>query len=123
MNSILNRALIGLGLALVLATPVVAIAASGSDDEQGAKAASGGDAVTIKGFEYAPSPLTVEAGTKVTWKNDDSTGHTASATASGGFDTGGIDAGAAKAVTLDKPGTFDYICEFHPTMKGSVTVR
>jgi plastocyanin len=37
---------------------------------------SGDVAVEIKGFEYAPKAITVKPGTKVTWTNKDSEGHT-----------------------------------------------
>ena len=40
----------------------------------------------------------------------------------GNFDTGSIAAGASATVTFDEPGTFTYICSFHPFMTGTVTV-
>ena len=58
----------------------------------------------------------------MTWKNDDPTEHTATAS-DGSFDTGTIKGnGATAKVTLDKPGTYDYICQFHQFMKGQITV-
>jgi plastocyanin len=82
----------------------------------------GGDAVSIKNFAYAPPSLTVSKGTTVKFTNDDTTEHTA--TASGGaFDTGSIETGKTKSVTLDDSGTFSYVCTFHPFMHGTVTVK
>ena len=122
---LLDRLLLVSGGALVLASvAVVGCGGSGAQEEQSAGGApSKSGAVTIKGFAYAPKDITVAAGSKVTWTNQDSAAHTASATESGGFDTGGLDKGKKKTVTLDKPGTYPYICEFHPTMKGTVTVK
>ena len=120
----LDRVLLALGALLVALTIVVAVGGSrGAADEQTAAQAPGGDTVTIKGFRYMPKDLTVSAGTSVTFVNDDTAAHTASATEGSAFDTGGIDKGAKKSVTFDKPGTYAYICEFHPIMKGTVTVR
>ena len=120
----LDRVLLALGVLLVAATVVVALTAGGgASEEQAAAPAAGGDTVTIKGFRYMPKDLTVKAGTSVTFVNDDTAAHTASANESGAFDTGGIDRGAKKSVTFDKPGTYAYICEFHPIMKGTLTVR
>ena len=121
----LDRVLIALGVLLVAVTLVVAVTAGGggASEQQAAAPAAGGDTVTIKGFKYMPNDLTVKAGTSVTFVNDDTAAHTASASESGAFDTGGIDRGGKKSVTFDRPGTYAYICEFHPIMKGTVTVR
>ena len=79
-------------------------------------------AVQIKGFAFGPQTLTVKSGSKVTFSNEDSTNHTATATGGGSFDTGTIAPGASKTVTLDSPGTFAYVCSFHPFMHGTVRV-
>lgn len=88
-----------------------------------ATASGGGDAVEIKNFDYLPPELTVKSGTTVTWTNDDSAPHTATAT-DGSFDTDTImGPGETGSVTLDKTGTFTYVCSFHAFMKGTVRVE
>jgi plastocyanin len=82
-----------------------------------------GDSIAIKDFAYAPAQLTVAKGTSLTFTNQDSTPHTATSGDAGGFDTGAIQPEQTKSVTLDRPGTFDYICSFHPFMHGTVTVE
>jgi plastocyanin len=84
---------------------------------------SGDAAVSIKNFAYNPNPITVSKGTTVTWTNNDTAPHTATA-ASGSFtfDTGRLANGASKAITFNTPGTFAYTCTIHPSMKGSITV-
>jgi plastocyanin len=77
--------------------------------------------VKIADFKFDPPQVTVAAGTKLTWANTDSASHTASAT-DGSFDTGTLDQGDAKDVTLKQPGTYRYVCQFHPFMKGTVKV-
>lgn len=82
----------------------------------------GGEAVSIKNFDYAPSSLTVDMGTTITFTNEDSTEHTATANG-GAFDTGSISKGQSKTVTLTSAGTFSYVCTFHPFMNGTITVK
>lgn len=110
-------ALIAAALGLVLA------GCGGGDSTTDGAADAGAPTVRIVDFKYAPAELTVPAGTTVTFVNDDSAGHTATSEQSGAFDTGGIDRGESGKVTLEKSGTFAYICAFHPFMKGSITVE
>jgi plastocyanin len=78
-------------------------------------------AVAINDFKYAPTPLTVEAGTTVKITNADDAQHTLTA-AGGEFDSGTIEPKSDGSVRFTKAGTFAYICQFHPFMKGTVTV-
>jgi plastocyanin len=83
--------------------------------------ASGSGQVRIVDFRFEPSLLTVTPGTIVTWTNEDSAPHTATAEDES-FDTGRLDKGESGEVTFDTSGTFDYICVYHPYMEGSVLV-
>ena len=71
---------------------------------------------------YAPNPITVSAGTTVTWTNNDTTGHTATGDG-GSFNSGAIPAGGSFQFTFQNRGTFAYHCTFHPGMVGSVVVQ
>jgi len=86
-----------------------------------APAASAATGVTIQNFAFAPSSVTVPAGTTITWTNQDSAPHTATAL-DGTFDTGTLKQGQSATITLSKAGTFSYICSIHPFMKGTVVV-
>ncbi|HWN73383.1 MAG TPA: cupredoxin domain-containing protein [Solirubrobacterales bacterium] len=77
--------------------------------------------VQIVEFTYEPDPVVVQAGGKVTWQNEDTAPHTATAD-DGSFDTGTIDKGKLGSATFKEPGTFTYFCEIHPTMHGTVEV-
>jgi plastocyanin len=79
-------------------------------------------AVTIAGFAFAPPTVTVEVGDTVTWTNQDSVAHTATAT-DGSWDTGDIAQGASASITFSTAGTFTYLCTPHPTMTGTVVVQ
>jgi plastocyanin len=77
--------------------------------------------VEIVEFTYQPDPVVVAVGGKVTWQNEDSAPHTATAD-DGSFDTGTLDKGKRKSETFKEAGTFPYFCEIHPTMHGTVEV-
>lgn len=77
--------------------------------------------VEIVDFAYDPDPVTVQVGGKVTWLNQDSAPHTATAE-DGSFDTGTLEEGKLKSETFKQAGTYSYICEIHPDMHGSVEV-
>ena len=59
----------------------------------------------------------------MSWVNQDTAPHTATAGAAGDFDTGTLSKGDSKAIRLTKPGTHAYICSIHPFMKATVTVK
>jgi plastocyanin len=80
------------------------------------------DMIDISDFKYMPAAVTVSAGTKVTWTNSDDAAHTATAD-DDSFDTGDLDRGDSKTITLDEPGTYSYFCRFHPFMKATVEVQ
>jgi nitrite reductase (NO-forming) len=79
---------------------------------------------------YTPPVITVEAGTTVTWTNEDAIVHTVtSGTASdtagtfdGTFDSGDMAEGDTFSFTFDEPGEFPYFCIPHPWMQGTVIV-
>ncbi|HYC80700.1 MAG TPA: cupredoxin family copper-binding protein [Solirubrobacterales bacterium] len=77
--------------------------------------------VEILEFTYVPDPVVVQVGGKVTWQNEDTAPHTATAD-DGSFDTGMIDKGKIGSETFKQPGTFTYFCTVHPEMHGTVEV-
>jgi plastocyanin len=77
---------------------------------------------------YDPANLTVEAGTEVTWNNDDSAAHTVTSGTpqdgpDGTFDSSLFMAGNSFDHVFDTPGTYPYFCMVHPWMDGTVTVE
>lgn len=77
--------------------------------------------VAMVDIAFNPPQLEISVGTTVTWTNQDPVPHSATAT-EGAFDSGILDEGGTFAHTFDAPGTFEYICVVHPSMKASVTV-
>jgi plastocyanin len=84
--------------------------------------AGGSATVTIVDFAFDPPEIEVAAGTSVSWINEDTAPHTATAD-DGTFDTGRLDEGAEGSVTFDEPGAYAYHCDFHPDMVGTVVVK
>ena len=81
----------------------------------------GSAAITIQAFTFTPPVLDVAAGTVVTATNRDGAPHTWTAD-DGSWSSGELQTDAAASHTFDRAGTFDYHCEIHPSMRGSVTV-
>lgn len=99
--------------------------ATGEDSTESEPAPSGeaskSEKVEIVEFTYQPDPVVVQVGGKVTWQNEDTAPHTATAD-DGSFDTGVIEKGKLGSATFKEPGTYTYFCEIHPTMHGTVEV-
>jgi plastocyanin len=106
-------------------TPATAAAdMSGTETTQPAAA---GVTVTISAFNFQPDPLTVAAGTTITFVNEDSIDHTVTAGTREApqpelFDGELPERGATFELTLDEPGTYDYFCQRHsgPGMTGTI---
>jgi plastocyanin len=77
--------------------------------------------VHIKDFKYNPPALTVHAGDRVTFVNDDDEAHTVTATDKS-FDSEGLDTAGTWQHVFTKPGTYHYFCELHPWMKATIVV-
>lgn len=89
-------------------------------------AASAGDEsatiVMAKDFMFAPTSLTVKAGSTVTWTNKDGEPHTV-VSDSGLFRSGALDTNESFSFRFDKPGTYHYACSIHPRMTGTILVQ
>ena len=140
-----------LGLALVVLSVLVLTACGGDSGGYGAgggygsagqtatpgqtpKPAGAGDAVAISGFAFSPASLAVEAGTTVTWTNDDGVPHTVTSTDGPGtssattsaFGSGTLQNGESFSHTFEEPGTYYYACTLHAeqeSMHAEVVVR
>jgi plastocyanin len=77
--------------------------------------------VDIRDHAFNPAQLNVAPGTTVTFVNNDTEPHTATAD-NGLFDTGVLEPGSSFDVFFDGSGTVPYHCELHPHMQGSIVV-
>jgi plastocyanin len=98
-------------------------AAPTAEDGGGGSGGTGpGTQVSMKDIKFNPGTVTIKAGGKVTWTNDDSVGHDVTADDFESGSPGGIDGGSTFSHTFKKAGTYNYVCSVHPGMKGSVKV-
>jgi plastocyanin len=70
---------------------------------------------------FSPNPVEVKVGETVTWINEDSGRHTVTSK-DGVFDSGMMGKGQSFSFTFDKAGEYQYFCEPHPNMVGTVVV-
>ncbi len=79
-------------------------------------------AVTITGAGYIPSVLHINAGDTVTWINEDADRlHTVTAR-DDSFGSWFLGDGQRYTVRFNRPGTYRYFCDIHPSMVGEVDV-
>lgn len=77
--------------------------------------------VTMAGETFRPGTVTIGAGGTVEFVNDDDRAHTVTST-SGAFDSGPMSTGARYQRRFDTQGSFNYVCDFHGNMRGTVNV-
>ncbi len=70
---------------------------------------------------FGDGPVAVDAGTQVTWINDDQEAHTVTSD-DDIWDSGTLEPGESFTFTFATPGEFTYHCELHPEMTGAVRV-
>ena len=88
----------------------------------GATEAGSGTIIMAKDFMFAPTSLTIKAGSTVTWTNHDEEPHTV-VSDSGLFRSGALDTNQSFSFRFEKPGTYRYLCSIHPRMVGTVIVQ
>ncbi len=79
------------------------------------------NSVTISNFAFNPNNIAINAGTPITFTNNDGANHTVTAD-NGKFDQA-VSAGQTATITITEPGTYSYHCRIHPSMKGTITIR
>jgi len=110
------EALLLLGMFLVLSAYSCGTASNTSPPTT----TSSDNTVTISGFAFNPSSLTIKKGDTVTWINEDSVEHTVTGA---NFQSNPIGNGQTYTHTFDQIGTFNYHCSIHPSMQGEIIVQ
>jgi plastocyanin len=88
--------------------------------------ASAATTVDAEDFDFSPKTISIDPGGSITFDNTGNTAHTATAD-NGSFDTGNLDPGESKTITIKAPGTYPYYCKYHGSpggsgMAGTITV-
>ena len=98
---------------------------SGSGTPRGSVVGGKGQTVkvSIANFAFDPHAIEVAAGTTIEWTNDDTAPHTATSTqAPKSFDSKDLAKGETYSETFTEPGTYQYYCQIHNYMTGTITV-
>lgn len=79
--------------------------------------------VLISGMRFQPAAIRVKSGEKVTWINNASMPHTVTGRNDGKLASEQLGRGSLFNYTFKNPGTYEYYCSLHPSMKGLVIVE
>src|SRR5215210_5598475 len=77
--------------------------------------------VAIEDFYFEPADAAIQPGDTIMWVNEGNHPHTVTSD-DGQFDSEVLNPGESLMFTFPEAGTFNYHCEIHPFMTGSVTV-
>jgi plastocyanin len=107
---------------------VVVLAACGGDGGDGGEgdgASSANADIVTKDFAFVPAELTATAGEEASFElaNEDDTEHNITIKDLGVDED--VDAGGTTTVTVtaDEAGDYDFFCEYHPDMTGTLKVK
>jgi amicyanin len=92
---------------------------TGSDNPQSANSMN----ITIENSKFSMPEMTIAIGTTVTWTNKESASHTVTSDDGSYLNSPTLTNGQTYIKTFDKEGTYEYYCEYHPTMKGKIIVK
>lgn len=81
-----------------------------------------GASIDIAQMRFDPPSLKIKSGDTVTWTQSDGMTH-AIGSSDGSFDSPNLYRGSQFSYTFDKPGTYDYVCSLHPSMRGQIVVE
>ena len=88
----------------------------------GAIAAGKTHQVAIEGMKFVPERVEVAVGDSITWVNHDVVPHTVTNVAKK-IESGTIAANGKWTYVVRRKGEVDYVCRFHPGMRGSFTAK
>ena len=107
--------------ALLLAPLLPACSGSGASSPP---TTLGPNDVEVADFSFTPAVVSVKVGTTVTWHfNQPSAPHNVVAlTTPVLFNSGTPQGTGTYSFTFTTPGRYDYLCQIHPTMRGTIVV-
>jgi plastocyanin len=113
------------------ALALVAAGCGGSDNGSGSAStatstsSSSGNEVVIKmkNIQFDPKAVTVKAGQKVKWVNEDTVAHDVASESGATFKSPSFGRGGSFDFTPKQAGEIKYVCTLHPGMDGTLTVE
>lgn len=95
---------------------------SKSSTNTGGNGGGTSNTISIANMAFGPLSLSVKAGTTVTWKNNDGFAHTVTSNDGTSFNSGTLAGGASFSYTTTTAGTYNYHCNIHSGMTGTLIV-
>lgn len=117
---------------IVLFTLSLLIAGCSKDDDYSTNGSSstgtqGANEIFISGMAFSPASKTIAIGTTIKWINKDGTTHTVTSgtpgSPSGTFNSGNFGQNGEFSFKFDQAGTFNYFCNIHQSMTGTIIVQ
>jgi plastocyanin len=121
-------------LLTLAAVGALAVGGCGSDDSSDSgstaapaastpAAASGGVKISMKNIAFNPKAVTVKAGQKITWVDEEPVEHNVVATSGADFKSETFGQDGTFEFTPKEAGEIKYECTLHPGMEGTLTVQ
>ncbi|HEX7117985.1 MAG TPA: cupredoxin domain-containing protein [Longimicrobiales bacterium] len=112
-----------LGIVLLGAAALGACGAAGDGAKASAEPVETTRVEMPRHYRFAPEAIRVRAGSTVTWRNTDDFTHSVRLE-TGDATVHTVAPGDSARITFDAPGTYEYVCTFHPhDMRGVVVVE
>ena len=118
-----------LRLLMIITTSLVATACGSEEasETESNTIEEGVHEVSIEGFTFSPTSLTISVGDTVRWTNNDTAVHTSTSGTPGApdetWDSSSLSSGDRFEFTFSDAGSFNYFCTIHPNMLGAITVE
>lgn len=113
---------------LILATAALTLLAGAASQAPHHVRAQATVVVSMAGNQFAPGTITVDAGSVVTWVNNEDPStldniHDVIASDYASFLSSYISPGDSFSQEFDTPGTYTYLCDLHTDMQGTIVVE
>lgn len=79
--------------------------------------------IDIVGFAFSPATLTINKGDTIVWTNKDTMAHTVTSDSGNELASENLVKGQTYSHTFNTIGSFDYHCNIHTSMKGTIIVK
>lgn len=133
MYSILKPAQINAAVQLIIFALFLFVSGCSKDDGYSTDGTNnnggtqGANEIFISGMAFSPASKTIAVGTTIKWINKDGTNHTVTSgtpgSPSGAFNSGNFGQNGEFSFKFDQAGTFNYFCNIHQSMTGTIIVQ
>ena len=109
-------------LRAALAAPLALVAvAAGCGGSESSEPVATTEVAMVKSYRFEPGTIEIDAGSSVTWTNEDNFTHTVQVDDQ---EDHKVERGGSVSIAFAKPGTYHYVCTLHSRdMEGEVIVR